>query len=190
MMIRLTSCFRDAPDFLFAAGPDFEHKSTPTNPVLYKANALWQSDRIESQHLSSLDEYEYWTSVWRCFTLPLSPLNQTKRKHSSELLFCLKSLWWAPALSSYITKWWHNIWGSGAGIEHTRICSHNESLEVTRGVIWIIINNLSSKRNWSSMQILWPCGGTSWRRRCFIASVRHFLLSCDSSQPWWFAYCS
>lgn len=36
------------------------------------------------------------------------------------------------------------------------MCSHNESSEVTRGVIWIIINNLSSRATGAACKFYGP----------------------------------
>lgn len=114
---------------------------------------------------------------------------QRRKRSSAELWFCLKSLRWAPALSSYITKWWHNIYeGSGAGVERTCICSHNESLEVTRGVIWIIINNPSSRATRAACKFDGPAVAPLEEEGALLPLSG--VLSCDPSRPRWLAYCS
>lgn len=139
-----------------------------------------------SVHLMSMDVGFRCEGVL-CYHWPLRA-KQRRKRFSVELWFCLKSLWWAPALSSYITKWWHNIWGSGAGVERTCICSHNESLEVTRGVIWIIINNPSSRATRAACKCDGPAVAPLEEEGALLPLSG--VLSCDSSRPRWLAYCS
>lgn len=111
---QLTSCFRDAPDFPFAVGLDFECGQQHPPRILPFTKQMccdkMTADNLQSSiHLMSID------IGLRCegglyYRRPLHA-KQRRKLSSAELLFGLKSLWWAPVLSSYITKWWHNIWG-------------------------------------------------------------------------------